>query len=806
MNTNLVNSLKTSLLGRMLKVFVPAVSVFYLCIGVFVYFSFVNQYKDTLLEFWVEKIEDVFIQLPNEVNQIDTHIDIALEREHYLSFSNLNRDKQRTFRSLYQHLNRLHQSERVKPYSDITLLLIDSLGNVIERNQHIRASLLSVLLAEAKVNLTSDIQRFHKVAVVDNQLLVVTAVRTPQQYILLSVHPATVFGDLIGELNDSFGEHYNYRVQVTSDTELETDGMVTVPSSLFGAFIPHPHPEWFTEPSYSEAVEHTYLGEESSLALSVRDPVVEFSMSIDQAFIADELWALKLKVAFGVIIATLVTMLLFHLVISRYVVNPLEHYTRQVTRSRANESAEDIEIEQLRDAYTAVRLEMRTTLEVDELTGIGSRKLFFKELKRLVIDQEGTIPGYLVYLDIDNFKWVNEHHGHDYADRFLVDFADKTRGLIVGYIESSSSVTFCRLAVDQFGVYIQQTQGFSQALQLIHAIQDLFHPHYRFEGNELPISVSIGVVEVDHYSQTLGLESLQSYGERALQAAKAQDGNHYQFYNVDIDHQVRKGETMERELINSLIHDSFKLVFMPIVTAKGKHVRGYEILTRCPSLEKMNFCADEYITQAEKLGLIEEIDLWVLRNSFNLISKLAKNTSRSLIFSINISALELSNSRFPSQVATLLEQYHIDPSCIELEVTETAFVPNDKIGLEVLNALKDLGFRLVLDDFGAGYTSFHQLVHYPFDVLKIDKSFVEILNEESTNERSMVEVIYSLAKTHNLELVAEGVETQFQADYLTELGCEWLQGYYFSKPISEDLMRFEVLQRPHLELVVKGAF
>ncbi|GAL12413.1 diguanylate cyclase [Vibrio astriarenae] len=204
----------------------------------------------------------------------------------------------------------------------------------------------------------------------------------------------------------------------------------------------------------------------------------------------------------------------------------------------------------------------------------------------------------------------------------------------------------------------------------------------------------------------------------------------------------------------------------------------------------MNFCADEYITQAEKLGLIEEIDLWVLRNSFNLISKLAKNTSRSLIFSINISALELSNSRFPSQVATLLEQYHIDPSCIELEVTETAFVPNDKIGLEVLNALKDLGFRLVLDDFGAGYTSFHQLVHYPFDVLKIDKSFVEILNEESTNERSMVEVIYSLAKTHNLELVAEGVETQFQADYLTELGCEWLQGYYFSKPISEDLMRF----------------
>jgi EAL domain-containing protein (putative c-di-GMP-specific phosphodiesterase class I) len=246
-------------------------------------------------------------------------------------------------------------------------------------------------------------------------------------------------------------------------------------------------------------------------------------------------------------------------------------------------------------------------------------------------------------------------------------------------------------------------------------------------------------------------------------------------------------------------------MFMPIVAAKGQRTRGYEILLRCPSLEQMNFTTEEYVTQAEKLGLIEEIDLRVLRNSFSIISKFHAASHKELIFSINISALELANERFSSQVATLLEQYNVDTSCIELEVTETAFVPNDQKGLETLNALKDLGFRLVLDDFGAGYTSFHQLVHYPFDVLKIDKSFVEILNEQTRDEQSMVEVIYSLAKTHNLKLVAEGVETEFQADYLTELGCEWLQGYYFSKPVSEELMRFEVLRRPHLELVVKDA-
>ncbi|MDN2483752.1 putative bifunctional diguanylate cyclase/phosphodiesterase [Vibrio agarivorans] len=804
MRSYLGNIHKTSLLGRMHKVFVPVAALFYLFLGIIAYVLYSEQLTTSLKNEWGEKATSALSQLPAEVIQIDRHIDLAIEREQYLSFANLNRDNQGTFRALYHHLTRLLEVTSTNVSSEMTLLIVDQQGNVIEHSQNIRSSLVSVLLAEAKLNLNETATRFHKIVVVDEHLLIVTATHVSDRFILFMIQPFSAFDELLTDLREAFGEHFSYQLGFSDNAHTKTK-LDSTSAYPLGPYIPHPHPEWFASDYFENNTAYESLRLSSGVGLSLTDPLLSFSLEIDEGYLAPVLDQLAAKIAAGAFLATLFSVLFFHILVSRYVVTPLNRYSRQVGDKTRADDPSSIEIEELRDAYIAMRKDLRTLLEVDDLTGIGSRKFFFSELKRLVVDQQGSVPGYLVYLDIDHFTWINDHHGHDCADRFLIDFSVKVSALIEGYIDHSAHVSFSRLAVDQFGLYISQTRGFSQSLQLIHAIQDMFNPSYRFEGHDLSVSVSIGVVEIDHYSQSLGIETLQSHGEKALAAAKEREGNHYQFYNVDIDHQVKKCEAIERELISALIHDSFKLMFMPIVAAKGRRTRGYEILLRCPSLEQMNFTTEEYVTQAEKLGLIEEIDLWVLRNSFSIISKFHAASHKELIFSINISALELANERFSSQVATLLEQYNVDTSCIELEVTETAFVPNDQKGLETLNALKDLGFRLVLDDFGAGYTSFHQLVHYPFDVLKIDKSFVEILNEQTRDEQSMVEVIYSLAKTHNLKLVAEGVETEFQADYLTELGCEWLQGYYFSKPVSEELMRFEVLRRPHLELVVKDA-
>ncbi|MDR9831675.1 EAL domain-containing protein [Vibrio sp. FNV 38] len=801
MQLRLLNIFGTSLLGRMHKVFAPVMVLFFLFISTLTFFMYTSQIEKSVLREWQNETESALVQLPREVRLLDSHLDIVMKRIVGVnSFSPAASFTKETFQALYTQLERLHRADGGDNLQPLTVVLVDAGGNVVEERQHVRASLVSVLLAEAKMSLTSEVNRYHKLLVTEGEVLIVTASYLPNQMLLVVVHPFDAFTELVHMLNERFGQNVSYEVKLVEAPNSDID--LAFP---FGPKIAHPYADWFSESRYESQFSFQSLETDAGLSFVVQDPLLELLISIEGTYFEPMLSKLILKFVLVTVFAIVLTILFFHNVVKYFVVTPLDKYARQLETTPDSLNESEIEISELRHSYVSIRESMRTVVDVDSLTGVGSRTFFFAELERLVVKRQGAVPGYLVYLDIDNFKWINSHIDHDTGDRFLLDFSTSVTGLVASYIDRSSQVVFARLAVDQFGLYISHTHSFSQTLQLIQSIQELFHPTYRFEGHELPVSVSIGVVEISHYCQSLGLESLQTQGERALQAAKSHEGSHYQFYNVDIAHQVKKCEMIERELISALIHDNFKLMFMPIVSAKGRRTRGYEVLLRCPALEEMNCCPDDYITQAEKSGLIEEIDLWVLRNSFSVIASLIKNGSQPVVFSINISALELANEQFPSQVAVLLEQYAIDAGQIELEVTETAFVPNDKAGLMVLNALKDLGFRLVLDDFGAGYTSFHQLVHYPFDVLKIDKTFVDLLIEQSTTERSMVDVIYSLAKAHQLELVAEGVENEYQADYLTELGCEMLQGFFFSKPISEDLMRFEVLRRPHLELVTKGA-
>ena len=185
-------------------------------------------------------------------------------------------------------------------------------------------------------------------------------------------------------------------------------------------------------------------------------------------------------------------------------------------------------------------------------------------------------------------------------------------------------------------------------------------------------------------------------------------------------------------------------------------------------------------------ALSKIIDLWVIENAFQALVVLQKEHDFKGQICINISGVELHNEVFPTQVKQLLEQYCIAPECVELEVTETAFVADDVSGLETLKALDELGVSLALDDFGTGYTAFSQLIHYPADCLKIDRSFVNDLFSEREARNKMVMIIQNLAKLYDLRVIAEGVETEAQMTYLRENGCDWAQGYYLSRPLPWD--------------------
>jgi len=246
---------------------------------------------------------------------------------------------------------------------------------------------------------------------------------------------------------------------------------------------------------------------------------------------------------------------------------------------------------------------------------------------------------------------------------------------------------------------------------------------------------------------------------------------------------LQQRQKIEKGLRLALSESQFSLVYMPIFDCKDNTIVAVEALLRCQNEELEGIGPDDFIPVAESTGLIKEIDLWVIDNALNALTQLQSSCAFEGRMCINVSGVELNNQNFPSQVKALLLKNNVSPECVELEITETAFVAGDMTCLETLKALNELGVSLALDDFGTGYTAFSQLIHYPANCLKIDRSFVNDLFSASESRSKMVMIIQNLAKLYSLRVIAEGVETEEQLAYLKSLGCDWAQGYYLSRPV-----------------------
>jgi EAL domain-containing protein (putative c-di-GMP-specific phosphodiesterase class I) len=236
----------------------------------------------------------------------------------------------------------------------------------------------------------------------------------------------------------------------------------------------------------------------------------------------------------------------------------------------------------------------------------------------------------------------------------------------------------------------------------------------------------------------------------------------------------------------ALESNSLYLVFMPMFDCQTLEIMGIEVLVRSNHPSLYGIGPDRFIPVAENTALIKELDLWVIDKSQCTIKELQSTHGFKGIICINTSGVELHNEGFPERVRRLLDKHQIDPSTIELEITETSLVLDDKKGVLILHQLKELGITLSLDDYGTGYTAFSQLINYPVDCLKIDKSFVGGLFSENEARNKIVRIIQNLAEIYDLRVVAEGVETQAQMDYLRDNGCDWAQGHLLSQSITKN--------------------
>lgn len=419
--------------------------------------------------------------------------------------------------------------------------------------------------------------------------------------------------------------------------------------------------------------------------------------------------------------------------------------------------------------------------ERDHLTGIQNRRSLIRWLRAKMKQKSHNQSLSVFFIDIDNFKFINDQFGHSFGDRVLIKIAHHLEQLLAEEIDKSQSCVLARVAGDGFIFALYGTHDQAHLARSAEQLLDRISQNYQVGEIKLQVNVSIGVATADEQNE---VDTLINRADVAMYKAKQLGRNRIAFYNEELAEETQQRNTVSTLIKQALENDEFYLVYMPLYGHMGKHIVGAEALLRCNNETLGKLGPDVYIPIAEEQGLIGEIDLMVIDKAFSATKELTRAGAHcNFVLAINISSQQLKNQRFPHQVMALAEAYHIPPHRVEFEITETSFVEHDESSINIIHRLKHHGFRFALDDFGTGYTAFNQLRNLPVDTLKIDRSFIGNIDSNGIDQGELVDVILSLAQRYGLNVVAEGVENQHQLDYLTKRDCAHFQGYFLSKPL-----------------------
>ena len=429
--------------------------------------------------------------------------------------------------------------------------------------------------------------------------------------------------------------------------------------------------------------------------------------------------------------------------------------------------------------------ELRQLAFYDTLTKLPNRHSFRQNLERQMsrMDETSQKIG-LLYIDLDNFKQVNDSYGHEVGDKLLLQFSESLQATLRpnDLIANTHDEKLARLAGDEFAVILPELVNSIDAGVVAKRILDLFQGGFEVEGTVHAVYASIGIAI--YPDDAANSDDLLHHADAAMYEAKRNGRFGLQFFTQEISDALQERQKIENGIKLALASNSFSLVYMPMFNCHTMDIMGVEVLVRSDHPELLGIGPDKFIPVAETTGLIKELDLWVIENSLKHQKQLQIEHNYDGMMSMNTSGVELHNEGFPMQVGALLKEYDVDPATIELEITETSLVLDDQKGIKILEQLRELGISLSLDDFGTGYTAFSQLINYPVDCLKIDKSFVGGLFTDNDPRNKIVRIIQNLAEIYGLRVVAEGVENQAQLDYLRDNGCDWAQGYFLSEPVS----------------------
>lgn len=416
--------------------------------------------------------------------------------------------------------------------------------------------------------------------------------------------------------------------------------------------------------------------------------------------------------------------------------------------------------------------------DYDTLTGLPNRDVFKVTLKRELASCSTSQRLSIFLIDIDNFKGLNTLAGNEVCDRILHKIAQRLTAL------ASQSSHLARIGNDEFAL-IKTIEDTPAALEnnvaTAQNILTLLSEPYTDISNELDITSSIGISVYPMDGDCP--ETLIAHAYTALQQAKHKSNNTYQFYSEELIAALQKRTTLAKDLRQALNKKQLFLQYQPRIDWRSNSIVGAECLVRWQHPTRGLISPAEFIPIAEETGLIVPIGEWILQEACKQNKLWQALVQSPFTVAVNLSVRQIEHPELVSTLQQILKETELAPNLLELEVTESLLIENTSHTLNVLQAIHDLGIALALDDFGTGYSSLNYLRKYPFDILKIDRSFVQDM-VHSSDAAEVIRAIVALAKGLQLDLIAEGVETQEQLNQIKTYDCHEIQGYLFSPPIS----------------------
>ncbi|MEW6078791.1 MAG: EAL domain-containing protein [Thermodesulfobacteriota bacterium] len=447
----------------------------------------------------------------------------------------------------------------------------------------------------------------------------------------------------------------------------------------------------------------------------------------------------------------------------------------------------------LRDITERKRMEQKLNHMAthDALTGLPNRLMFSEILNHAIIRaKHHHLQLAVFFIDLDRFKSINDSLGHDAGDQLLKKMAIRFKQTL------RTSDIIARLGGDEFIILIEDIEGLNQVEALAQKIHSTVMQPVLLMDEECRVTTSIGISLYPRDGEDE--QTLMKNADMAMYLAKEEGRNNYQFYAENIQIQAYERFSIETNLRRALERNELYLTYQAKLDFKTDQVTGVEALLRWENPYLGAVSPAQFIPVAEEIGLIVPIGRWVLKTACAQNVAWQRQGLPPVRMGVNLSLRQLMDDNLINDISAALEESGMAPNLLELEITESMALHNPARQLALMTKLKEMGLRIAIDDFGTGYSALAQLKHFPIDTLKVDRSFIRNLPHDPEN-KAITEAIIAMGKTLSLTVVAEGVETLEQDDFLREKVCDEMQGFYFSKPVSPE--KLAELLRKHIPVI-----